>query len=221
MVIPMSDPLTGAWTGKHLDFEAFPENLELARNIQERLPAVKSLDAYREARLKPLDVLKNSLAIEQYIAQLYGDIKYNAAASSMGLCVGVATEAFLISLACAPRFYRQPEDLEKHPVDGDIVTFVKKMGDSISMNEIDLDLGSSRWTTSTDLLMDMLTSLNVVSASVILGAENTGSENPATGIDVEYNVITGCTLVAAYALVLYECIKDGTYRGQVLADIKR
>ena len=217
----MGDPQAEGWPGKHLDFESFPENLELARNIQERVGGVKKLDAYREARLGPLDVFKNALAIERYITQLYGDIKYNAAASSMALCNGVAAEAFLISLNSAPSFYKQPEDLEKHPVDRDIVTFVKKMGDSIAMNEVDLDLGTGRWTTSTDLLMDMLTSLDVVSASILMKEETKRGDNGAEKIDIEYNVITGCTLIAAYAMVLYQCIKDGAYRGQVLADIRR
>lgn len=217
----MSEPRDLSWTGKHLDFESFPENLELARNIQERVNAVKMLEDYREDKLTTLDICANTLAIERYIVQIYADIKYNAARSAMGMCNGLASEAFLISLARTPRFYRLPEDLEKHPIDRDIVTFIKKMGDSIAMNEIDLDLGSGRWTTSTDLLMDMLTSLNVVSTSVIMEAEDMHSDNGAEKIDMEYNVITGCTLIAAYAMILYQCIKDGTYRGQELADLRR
>jgi|GEM_PF-3674297 len=218
----MSDPQNPsnrAWTGKHLDFEAFPENMELAGNIQERVSAVNKLEVYREGKLTALEICANVLAIERYIVQAYADIKYNAAQSAMGMCNGLASEAFLISLARTPRFYRQPEDLEKHPVDRDIVTFIKKMGDSIAMNEIDLDLGSGRWTTSTDLLMDMLSSLNVVSTSIILEAEDKRSDNGAEKIDMEYNVITGCTLIAAYAMILYQCIKDGAYRGQVLTDL--
>ena len=216
----MSEPRDLSWTGKHLDFESFPENLELARNIQERVNGVKRLEDYREGKLTALDICANALAIERYIVQTYADIKYNAARSAMGMCNGLAAEAFLISLARTPRFYRQPEDLEKHPIDRDIVTFIKKMGDSIAMNEIDLDLGSGRWTTSTDLLMDMLTSLNVVSTSVIMEAEDMHSDNGAEKIDMEYNVITGCTLIAAYSMILYQCIKSGTYRGQLLTDLR-
>jgi hypothetical protein len=216
MVIHMSE-----WSGKHLDFESFPENLELARNIHERVKGVKDLQAYREARLGPTDVFKNAIAVERYVTQLHADIKYNAAESAMGMCVGAAAEAFLISLACARGTYQRPEDLEKHPVDRDVVTFIKKMGDSIAMNEIDLDLGSSRWTTSTDLLMDMLNALTVVTSSIIMGSDDRSSDNGAEKIDIEYNVITGCTLVAAYAMILYQCIKDGSYRGQTLTDIRK
>jgi hypothetical protein len=106
-------------------------------------------------------------------------------------------------------------------VDRDIVTFIKKMGDAIAMNEIDLDLGSSRWTTSTDLLMDMLNALTVVTSSIIMGSDDRSSDNGAEKIDIEYNVITGCTLVAAYAMIIYECVKNGSYRGQTLSDVKR
>ncbi len=216
----MSDPQTDRWPKKHLDFEYFPENLELAKNLQERAGGIENLGAYRQSRIEPLGIFKNILAVERYVTQLYTDVKYNAAQSAMGLCTGVAAEGFLISLNCAPRFYREAEDVGEHPVDKDIITFVKKMGDSIAMNEIDLDLGSGRWTASTDLLMDMLAALNVVAASVIMGAENPVGENPAEQIDVEYSVITGCTLIAAYAMILYQCVKDGVYRGQTLTDIR-
>jgi hypothetical protein len=205
---------------RHLDFEAYSENMELARNIEARVVTNGVAEPYRSARFEKLKAFQNAMAIERYITGLYSDIKYNAAASAMGLCVGAASEAFLISLACAPRHFREPEDTGSHAVDQDVITFVKKMGDSIAMNQVDLDLGSGRWTDSSDLLMDMLSALNVVSAAILVQVEEAEPENVALKVDMEHNVITGCTLVAAYALILYQCVKDGSYRGQALSDVR-
>ena len=65
----------------------------------------------------------------------------------IGLCV---------SLMLAPKYYEQEEG------DSDPDKFVKKMGDSMALNEADIDLGTGRWTTSTDLIMDMLSALERV-----------------------------------------------------------
>jgi hypothetical protein len=201
----------------HLDFEAFSENMELARNIDARVVSNGMAEPYRSAGFEKLKAFQNVMAIERYITGLYSDIKYNGAASAMGLCVGAASEAFLISLACAPRYFRK--DAGTHDVDPDVVTFVKKMGDSFAMGQIDLDLGSGRWTDSSDLLMDMLNALNVVSAAILVQAEEAEPADVALMVDMEHNVITGCTLVAAYAMILYQCVKDGSYRGQALSDV--
>ena len=205
---------------RHLDFEAFSENLEMARNIEERVITNKIAEPYRSEGFDRLKSFQNVMAIERYITGLYNDIKFNDAISSEGLCTGIASEAYLISLACAPRYFREPEDVNPHKIDKDVMTFVKKMGDSMAMNEIDLDLGSGRWTVSTDLLMDMLDALNVVSAAILIQVQENDPENVAVKIDMEYNVITGSTLVAAYAMIVYQCVKNGSYRGQTLSDVK-
>ncbi len=205
---------------RHLDFEAFSENMEMARNIEERVITNKIAEPYRSEGFDRLKSFQNIMAIERYITGLYNDIKFNDAISSEGLCTGIASEAYLISLACAPRYFREPEDVNPHKVDKDVMTFVKKMGDSMAMNEIDLDLGSSRWTVSTDLLMDMLNALNVVSAAILIQVQENDPENVAMKVDMEYNVITGSTLVAAYAMIIYQCVKNGSYRGQTLSDVK-
>ncbi|HEY3422770.1 MAG TPA: hypothetical protein VGK13_06385 [Methanocellaceae archaeon] len=206
--------------GRHLDFEAFSENLEMARNIEERVVSSKIADPYRSEGFDRLKAFQNVMAIERYITGLYNDIKFNDAISSEGLCTGLASEAYLISLSCAPRYFREPEDINIHPIDKDVMTFVKKMGDAMAMNEIDLDLGSGRWTVSTDLLMDMLNALNVVSTAILIEVQEKDAANLALKVDMEYNVITGCTLVAAYAMIIYQCVKNGSYRGQTLSDVK-
>ena len=205
---------------RHLDFEAFPENLEMAKNIEERVVSNKIADPYRSEGFDRLKAFQNVMAIERYITGLYDDIKFNEALSSEGLCTGIASEAYLISLSCAPRYFREPEDINPHQIDRDVMTFVKKMGDSMAMNEIDLDLGSGRWTVSTDLLMDMLNALNVVSTAILIEIQENDAANLALKVDMEYNVITGCTLVAAYAMIIYQCVKNGSYRGQTLDDVK-
>ncbi len=205
---------------RHLDFEAFSENMEMARNIEERVITNKIADPYSSEGFDRLKAFQNIMAIERYITGLYNDIKFNDAISSEGLCTGIASESYLISLACAPRYFRVPEDVNAHQVDKDVMTFVKKMGDSMAMNEIDLDLGSDRWIVSTDLLMDMLDALNVVSAAIMIQVQENDPENVALKVDMEYNVITGCTLVAAYAMIIYQCVKNGSYRGQTLSDVK-
>lgn len=205
---------------RHLDFEAFPENLEMAKNIEERVVSNKIAEPYRSEGFDRLKAFQNVMAIERYITGLYNDIKFNEALSSEGLCTGIAGEAYLISLSCSPRYFREPEDINPHQIDRDVMTFVKKMGDSMAMNEIDLDLGSGRWTVSTDLLMDMLDALNVVSTAILIEVQEKDTSNLALKVDMEYNVITGCALVAAYAMIIYQCVKNGSYRGQTLSDVK-
>ncbi len=205
---------------RHLDFEAFPENLEMAKNIEERVVSNKIAEPYRSEGFDRLKAFQNVMAIERYITGLYNDIKFNEALSSEGLCTGIASEAYLISLSCSPRYFREPEDINPHQIDRDVMTFVKKMGDSMAMNEIDLDLGSGRWTVSTDLLMDMLDALNVVSTAILIEVQEKDASNLALKVDMEYNVITGCALVAAYAMIIYQCVKNGSYRGQTLSDVK-
>lgn len=215
----MSDAQKRMWPERHLDFESFPENLELANNIEARVQGNPKLDAYRGGQIKRSVMILNTLAIERYIVQLYHDVKFKSMESAINACNGIASEAFLISLAGAPGYYSYPEDRGEHPVGHDVVTFVKKMGDSIAMSEVDLDLGTNRWTQSMDLLMDMLSSLNTVSTSIMAEPEVKSDNNGADTLNMEYNVITGTTLIAAYAMIIYQCIKNGSYRGQTLKDI--
>jgi hypothetical protein len=125
--------------------------------------------------------------------------------------VNIATSAFVISRILDPDFY------EKSEVMGDIGKFMSKMGDSIALNEIDVDLGTGRWSTATDLIMDMLSSLSVMTGTLAIEAEG---EQGYIRNDLDFNIITSCTLIAAYALIVYQCAKNGTYRGQVLQDLK-
>lgn len=205
---------------RRLDFESFPENLELARNIQERLTGNKKLDLYRNTTLTRLIIFKNTAEIERYIVGLYNDINWGSKESALSGCIGMASEAFLISLVGAQGYYIGVAPEKNYGVDDSIIIFVKKMGDSIAMNEIDLDLGSSRWSTSTDLIMDILNSLSIISTSTVIDIRGKDQYTDLEEADLEYNLMTGSSLIAAYSLILYECIKNGSYRGQTLKDVK-
>jgi hypothetical protein len=191
--------------GRKLDFQSFPENAELARNIGQRLsrrgmPAADGPSAVREIA-----------DLNRYMTELYSDVRAADAEAVMTDSVNIATSAFVISGILAPDYY------EKAGGAGDLEKFIKKMGDSIALNEIDLDLGTSRWSTVTDLIMDMLSSLSVLTGTLAIEAESTEGY---VRDDLDFNVITGCSLIAAYALIVYQCAKNGSYRGQVLQDLK-
>ena len=202
-------------------FKTFSESLDLARRIEDRVVRNGLVEPYRAGGFDRLKAFQNILAIERFITGLYADIRYNAAASSPGLCTGIASEAFLVSLACAPRYYRGNDSLDDSGIDSDVMIFMKKMADAIALNEIDLDLGSGRWTVATDLLMGMLDALNIVSTAILIEVQENDPANIALRVDMENNVITGCSLVAAYSLVLFQCLENGSYRGQVLSDLQK
>jgi hypothetical protein len=191
--------------GRKLDFRKFPENEELARNISQRLsrlgmPVAGGPSAVREIA-----------DLHRYMTELYSDVRAGNADAVMTDSVNIATSAFVVSKILAPGYYEKAEGT------GDTEKFIKKMGDSIAMNEIDLDLGTGRWSTTTDLIMDMLSSLSVLTGTLAIEAE--GEEGYIRN-DLDYNVLTGCSLIAAYALIVYQCAKNGSYRGQVLQDLK-
>jgi hypothetical protein len=201
----MSGNRQEAPAGRKLDFQAFPENAELARNIGLRLdrrgiPAADGPSAVREIA-----------DLNRYMTELYSDVRAADAEAVMTDSVNIATSAFVISGILAPGYY------EKASGAGDLEKFIKKMGDSIALNEIDLDLGTSRWSTVTDLIMDMLSSLSVLTGTLAIEAE---SVEGYVRDDLDFNVITGCSLIAAYAQIVYQCAKNGSYRGQVLQDLK-
>jgi hypothetical protein len=194
-----------AGAGRKYDFQAFPENTELGRNIEQRLgrrgmPSADAPAAVREIA-----------DIQRYMTELYVDVRTGSGETVMNDSLNIATSAFVVSLILAPDYYEKTEGA------GDSLKFVKKMGDSIAMNEIDLDLGTSRWSTATDLIMDMLSSLSVLTGTLAIEADGEEGYNPD---DLDYNVLTGCSLIAAYALIVYQCAKNGSYRGQVLQDLK-
>jgi hypothetical protein len=194
-----------AGAGRKLDFQRFPENIELARNIEQRLsrrgmPAADGPAAVREIA-----------DLQRYMTELYGDVRSGTGEDVIKDCVNIATSAFVISQILVPDFYRETEGA------GDPSKFVKKMGDAMALNEIDIDLGTGRWSTSTDLIMDMLSSLSVLTGTLAIEAEGEAGYVPD---DLDFNILTGCSLVAAYALIIEQCAKDGSYRGQVLQDLK-
>jgi|AGTN01.2.fsa_nt_gi hypothetical protein len=194
---------TGA--GRKYDFQAFPENMELARNIEQRLsrrgmPASDGPSAVREIA-----------DLQRYMTELYGDVRSGTREAVERDCVNIATSAFVISHILTPDYYMETEGA------ADPVKFVKKMGDAIAMNEIDVDLGTGRWSVATDLIMDMLSSLSVLTGTLAIEADGEEGYVPS---DLNYNVLTGCSLIAAYALIAYQCAKNGSYRGQVLQDLK-
>lgn len=190
---------------RKLDFEAFPENVELARGIEEHMRRRGAPAADGAA------VVREIADLQRYMAELYADVRIGQSDAAMNDCLNIATSAFVISRALAPGYYSEAEG------PGDPVKFVKKMGDAIAMNEMDLDLGTGRWTTTADLIMDMLTDLSVLTATLAVEA---GSEEGYVPDDLEYNVLTGCSLVAACAQIVYQCAKNGSYRSQVLTDVR-
>jgi hypothetical protein len=149
--------------------------------------------------------------LHRYMTELYSDVRAGNADAVMTDSVNIATSAFVVSKILAPGYYEKAEGT------GDTEKFIKKMGDSIALNEIDLDLGTGRWSTTTDLIMDMLSSLSVLTGTLAIEAE--GEEGYIQN-DLDYNILTGCSLIAAYALIVYQCAKNGSYRGQVLQDLK-
>jgi hypothetical protein len=194
---------TGA--GRKYDFQAFPENIELARNIGQRLerrgmPTAGGASAVLEIA-----------DMQRYMTELYYDVRSGTPEAVMNDCTGIATSAFVISLILAPVYYKETEGADE------TTKFVKKMGDAIAMNEIDLDLGSGRWSTTTDMIIDMLSALSVLTGTLAIEAD--GEEGYILD-DLVFNIITSCSLIAAYAMIIYQCAKNGSYRGQVLQDLK-
>ncbi len=192
--------------GRKLDFEAFPENLELARNIGQRIDLRGMPEANGPAAIREMADL------QRYMTELYGDARLGDTEAIMSDCVNIAASAYVLSLMLAPKYYEQEEG------DSDPEKFVKKMGDSMALNEADIDLGTGRWTTSTDLIMDMLSALSVFTGTL---AVETDSEEGYVPDDLNYNVLTSCSLITAYALIVYQCAKNGSYRGQILKDLKQ
>jgi len=191
-------------TGRKLDFEAFPENLELARNIERRLALRGIPEANGPAAIREMADL------QRYMTELYSDARPGETAAIMSDCVNIATSAYVLSRMLAPKYYEAEGD-------SDPVKFVKKMGDAMAMNEADIDLGTGRWATTADLIMDMLSSLSVFTGTLAIEAD---SEEGYIPDDLNYNVLTSCSLIAAYALIVYQCGKNGSYRGQVLEDLR-
>jgi hypothetical protein len=191
--------------GRKYDFQAFPENVELARNIEQRLarrgmPASDGPAAVREIA-----------DLQRYMTELYGDVRSGTGEDVMNDCLNIATSAFVVSKILVPDYYEETADAS------DPAKFVKKMGDAIALNEIDLDLDTGRWSTTTDLIMDMLSSLSVLTGTLAIEAEGEAGYVPD---DLDFNVLTSCSLVAAYALIAHQCAKNGSYRGQVLQDLR-
>lgn len=200
----MSDQHKVASEDRKYDFQAFPENLELARNIEERLGRRSTIEVSAAAQVQEIADL------QRYMTELYADVRYGNRDAAMRDCINIATSAFIISRANVPEYY------EEAPGD-DPLKFVKKMGDAIAMNEIDLDLGSNRWTLTADLIIDMLGSINVLTGTLALEIGNVEGYNPD---DLNFNVLTSCGLIAAYAQIVYQCAKNGSYRGQILQDMR-
>ncbi|MGA9141728.1 MAG: hypothetical protein WBZ29_16000 [Methanocella sp.] len=200
----MSGDMDMESAGKKLDFEAFPENLELARNIGQRIDRRGMPEANGPAAIREMADL------QRYMTELYTDARPGEAETVMNDCVNIATSAYVLSRMLAPNYY---EDTEGNDDPG---KFVKKMGDAMALNEADLDLGTGRWTTTADLIMDMLLSLSVFTGTLAVEADDEEGYIPD---DLNFNVLTSCSLIAAYALIVYQCAKKGSYRGQILKDL--
>ena len=188
-----------------MDFQKFPENAELARNIRERagrrgLPRADGASTVREIA-----------DLQRYMAELYGDVRAGDREAARADSVNIATSAFVISRLLDPGYYEGTRDGDEP------ARFVKKMGDAIAMNEIDLDLGTGRWTTTADLIADMLSALSVLTGTLAIEAESGEGYVPG---DLDFNALVGCALIAAYALIVCQCAKNGSYRGQVLQDLQ-
>jgi hypothetical protein len=192
---------------RQYDFQAFPENIELASNIRERILRRGMPEADGPAAIREMADL------QRYMTELYADTQTGTVESVMSDCINIATSAFVLTRMLSPRYYEQTAEDDAD----DPAKFVKKMGDTIALNEIDLDLGSGRWTSAPDLIMDMLSSLSVLTGTLAIEA---GSEEGYNPDDLDFNVLTSCTLIAACALIVYQCAKNGSYRGQILQDIK-
>jgi hypothetical protein len=201
----MSGDMDMEGAGRKLDFEAFPENLELARNIEQRLARTGMPEANGP------DAVREMADLQRYMTGLYSDARLRDNEAVMIDCVNIATSAFVLSRMLAPKYY------EDEKADSDPVKFVKKMGDAMAMNEADIDLGTGRWTTTADLIMDMLSSLSVFTGTLAIEADSDEGYIPD---DLNYNVLTSCSLIAAYALIVYQCAKNGSYRGQMLSDME-
>lgn len=200
----MSGEMDMEGTGRKLDFEAFPENRELARNIEQSLARRGMPEANGPAAIREMADL------QRYMTELYNDARPGDLAAVMTDCVNIATSAFVLSHMLAPKYYETGGD-------SDPVKFVKKMGDAMAMNEADIDLGTGRWSTTADLIMDMLSSLSVFTGTLAIEADSDEGYIPD---DLNYNVLTSCSLIAAYALIVYQCAKNGSYRGQALSDLE-
>jgi hypothetical protein len=201
----MSGDMDMDGAGRKLDFESFPENLELARNIGQRIDTRGMPEANGPAAIREMADL------QRYMTELYSDARPGNADDVMDDCVNIATSAYMLSHMLAPKYYEETEG------DSDPAKFVKKMGDAMALNEADIDLGTGRWVTTTDLIMDMLSALSVFTGT--LAIESDGEEGYIPD-DLNFNVLTSCSLITAYALIVYQCAKNGSYRGQVLADLK-
>lgn len=201
----MSGDMDMKGTGRKLDFEAFPENLELARNIEQCLARRGMPEANGPAAIREMADL------QRYMTELYSDVRPVDMTAIMSDCVNIATSVYVLSRMLAPKYYEEEEG------DSGPVKFVKKMGDSMALNEADIDLGTGRWATTADLIMDMLSSLSVFTGTLAVEADDEEGYIPD---DLNYNVLTSCSLIAAYALIVYQCAKNGSYRGQVLEDLK-
>lgn len=199
----MSGDRDAATDGK-LDFEAFPENVELARNIGLRIARRGMPEANGPAALREMADL------QRYMTELYSDARPGNAEAVMDDCVNIATSAYVLSRMLAPEYFEQAAGTD------DPAKFVKKMGDAMAMNEADLDLGTGRWAVTTDLLVDMLSALSVFTGTLAIESDHEEGYLPG---DLAYNVLTSCSLIAAYALIVYQCAKKGSYRGQMLEDI--
>ena len=148
--------------------------------------------------------------LQRYMAELGGDVRAGDREAAAIDSVNIATSAYVITRILAPAYYEQRTDL------GDIGKFIRNMGDAIALNEIDIDLGTDRWRTTMDLIVDMISSLSVLTGTLAIEA---GSEEGYVRSDLDFNVLTSCSLIAAYAMIVYQCAKNGSYRGQVLKDM--
>ncbi|MGE5556933.1 MAG: hypothetical protein ACM3QV_00215 [Caulobacteraceae bacterium] len=202
------------------DFEKFPENMELSGEIQAYIERMNGFEPYLVEDYNKILAFRNIADIQRYIVSLYNNIRQGSKESSMKDCIGIASEAFLVSFAGARSYYGDISEDRGYELGKDIMVFVKKMGDSIATNEIDLDLGSDRWVSSVDIIMDIISSLSVLTNLMLSEAEGAQQIEMRVTSDIEYNVMTGSSLIAAYSMILYMVLKEGTYRGQTLCDIQ-
>ncbi|HUL61886.1 MAG TPA: hypothetical protein VLT35_02385 [Methanocella sp.] len=187
------------------DYQAFPENVELARQIERRLSRRGLPEADAPAAIREIADL------QRYMTELYADVRAGGREAVVKDCLNIATSAFVVSLILSPDYYRDTEGAS------DPAKFVKKMGDAIALNEIDLDLATGRWSTTADLIVDMLSSLSVLTGTLAIEAEG---EEGYIQADMDFNILTSCSLIAAFAQIVCQCAKNGSYRGQVLQDLK-
>ena len=96
----MSGEMDMDGTGSRLDFEAFPENLELARNIEQCLARRGMPEANGPTAIREMADL------QRYMTELYSEARSVDTAAVMSDCVNIATSAYVLQPHAGPEILR-------------------------------------------------------------------------------------------------------------------